>query len=344
MKAQALWIAEPGRAELRAEELPPLDADQVLVETEITAISPGTERLFFEGKAPSDLPVDSHFPGLQHGLDYPLKYGYSAVGRVVEIGSEVDGGWLEQRVFAFHPHQDLFIGDPRALIPVNPDLGAEAAAFLPNVEAALTLLHDGGPLVGERVVVHGQGVVGLLTTSLLAAIPLARLIAVEPVSERRERARQRGADGTLDPSEPEAAQRLRSLLGELDPPPRADLSFELSGAPSALDLALETTEFSGRIVVGSWYGTKPVPLNLGGSFHRNRTRLISSQVSTIDPSLTGRWTKDRRIVEAQRLLPKLQPEKLISHRVPFDRAPEAYDLLGPEATGLGILLVYGSPG
>ncbi len=340
MKADALWIVEPGLAEVRSEELPDLPAGQVLVRTEVSAFSPGTERLFFRGGIPQDMPVDSHLPGMQKALSYPLKYGYSAVGQVVEVGSAVDRAWLGERVFAFQPHQTHFLAPVQELVPIGPDLTAEEAAFLPGVETALTFAHDGRPLAGERVVLHGLGMIGLLTTSLLASFPLSCLVTVDPVEDRRERSLARGAHAALDPRPSDAARRLTALLGELSPPPRADLSYELSGAPAALNLAIETTAFSGRIVVGSWYGDKPVSLDLGGSFHRSRLDLISSQVSTIDPSLLGRWTKDRRMREALRLLPTLRPSELITHRLPFGDGPQAYGLLDSESEGLAMILTY----
>ena len=74
------------------------------------------------------------------------------------------------------------------------------------------------------------------------------------------------------------------LLHELLPG-GADLTYELSGAPAALDQAIRITGFSGRVVIGSWYGTKRASLDLGGRFHRSRIRLISSQVSSLSPEL-----------------------------------------------------------
>jgi len=87
-------------------------------------------------------------------------------------------------------------------------------------------------------------------------------------------------------------------------------------------------------VVCSWYGTKPVPLMLGGPFHRRRLRIVSTQVSTIDPVLQPRWSHERRLAVACDLLPQLELAALISHRFPFERAADAYRLVAehPEET------------
>ena len=119
------------------------------------------------------------------------------------------------------------------------------------------------------------------------------------------------------------------------------MTFELSGSPAALDSAIVLTAFSGRVVIGSWYGLKPVALDLGGRFHRSRMRLICSQVSTISPELSGRWTKARRLQTAWQQLRVLRPSMWVTHRFPFDQAAEAYHLLSeaPQQT-IQVIFTY----
>ena len=110
-------------------------------------------------------------------------------------------------------------------------------------------------------------------------------------------------------------------------PDGAVLTLEVSGAPFALDDAIALTRFSGRIVVGSWYGEKRAALDLGGAFHRSRIQLISSQVSTIAPALSARWDKARRFEVAWQALGRVRPERWITQRFPLEQAAEAYRLL-----------------
>jgi len=79
--------------------------------------------------------------------------------------------------------------------------------------------------------------------------------------------------------------------------------------------------------VASWYGTKPVTLALGGHFHRGRVRLRSSQVGRSNPELAPRWDRARRMDTVLSLLGRLELGQLITHRIPFERASEAYTLL-----------------
>lgn len=72
---------------------------------------------------------------------------------------------------------------------------------------------------------------------------------------------------------------------------------------------------------------KRAEIDLGGSFHRSRIKLISSQVSTISPELSGRWDKSRRFDVAWKALERIQPEKWITHRFSLEDAAKAYQLL-----------------
>jgi threonine dehydrogenase-like Zn-dependent dehydrogenase len=222
------------------------------------------------------------------------------------------------------------------LQPLPEGVAIAEAVFLPNMETAINFLLDGKPLVGEQVVVLGQGVVGLLTTALLAQFPLSQLITVDQYPLRRQSSIKLGAHQSLDPSSPQINQLFGALL-----PVGADLVFELSGLPEVLNQAIQIIGYSGRIIIGSWYGTKLAELELGGRFHRERIRLISSQVSSLAPELSGRWDKNRRLKVAWDALAALRPSGLITHRIPLEEAAEAFHLIdqNPEST-IQVVLDY----
>lgn len=318
---QTVYFTAPRQVEVRQEPIPQPGLGQVLVQTMFSAISPGTEMLVYRGQFP-DLPVDASIESLEGGFTYPLAYGYACVGRVVETGPGVGSEWNDRVVFSFQPHTSFFISEPHALMPLPGGFSPETACFLPNMETAVNLVQDGAPLFGENVLVIGQGIVGLLTTALLAQFPLGNLVCVDLLANRRAAALAVGATAVLDPSVADFRQKAQSFIGS-----GADLAFELSGAPQALDQAIALTRFSGRVMIGSWYGTKRAPIDLGGSFHRSRIRLVSSQVSSIAPELAGRWDKPRRFNVAWQALERIHPEKWISARFPIQQAFAAYELL-----------------
>lgn len=318
-KAQTIFFTAPKQVEIKEITLPPLKKDEVLVETICSAISAGTEMLVYRGQFPHL--ADSH-DTFSSDLNYPLAYGYACVGKVKEIGADVSQEWKDKHVFAFHPHASSFIINPSSLIPIPASLTSENACFLPNMETAVNLVQDAAPILGERVLVLGQGVVGLLTSSLLSEFPLESLLTTDFYELRLKAAMQIKGVHSLDSS-------LKTFHADsiAYTQNKFDLTLELSGSPSALNDAIELTIFSGRIVIGSWYGQKRAEIDFGGSFHRSRIRLISSQVSTISPELSGRWDKSRRFDVAWQALERIRPEKWITQRFSIKDAAKAYQLL-----------------
>ena len=133
-----------------------------------------------------------------------------------------------------------FIVQPSALILIPESLSPESACFLPNMETAVNLVQDGAPILGERVLVLGQGVIGLLTASLLNEFPLESLVTADRFELRRKALEISGQKSKVKSLSPDDLR-----LSTFD---SFDLVYELSGSPSALNDAIELTAFSGRIV------------------------------------------------------------------------------------------------
>jgi len=290
-KAKTLFFTSPGKLDIRESTLSPLKEDEVLVETICSAISAGTEMLVYRGQFPRIAEKDDD---MSSDLRYPLAYGYACVGRIIETGQKVDKSLLHQLVFAFHPHASSFTIQAASLILLPNSISPEAACFLPNMETAVNLVHDGAPILGERLLILGQGIVGLLTASLLSEFPLGTLATTDFYEMRRAASMQIKGIQAFDPGRADFLRDMQAYAGG-----KFDLTYELSGSPSALNDAIAATTFSGRIVIGSWYGQKRAEIDLGGSFHRSRIKLIASQVSTISAELSTwlgeRWNASDRI-------------------------------------------------
>jgi len=326
--AQQLWFTGPHKVEVREQELSAPEPGQALVRNLYSGISAGTELLVYRGQIPERLALDTDLSSLgDEPFHYPLQYGYACVGRVEQVGSEEDASWIGKTAFSFQPHASHFISDLSGLIPVPDEVDPESAVFLANMETAVNLLLDAQPQLGDRVVVLGQGILGLLVDGILAEFPLAGLYSLDRMDSRRAKGEQAGVIASFVPDNPEDIKTLKRALQLDQPRGGADIVLELTGAPDALNLAVDLCAYSGRIVVGSWYGTKTADLKLGERFHRNRIKIVSSQVSTIAPELSGRWNKERRFSVAWDRIKKGQPEQLISHRFPLSEAANAYRLL-----------------
>lgn len=325
---QTIVFAGERTIEVTRSSIPTPAANEVLVQTRCSAISAGTELLLYRGQLPHDIPLDPTIPGMTAQPTYPTSYGYSLAGTVIECGEHIDPTWQGRRVFCLHHHTSHFVCSPERLLPIPDAVTDEQAALFPATETAVNFILDGAPLLDEQVIIFGQGIIGLLTTAILSRYPLHSLTTIDPILARRQRSLQAGATRSIAPDAPLQMQ--------------ADLIYELSGSPAALNRAISLAAYSGRVVIGSWYGTKPAPLDLGSAFHRNRITLISSQVSTISPHLRGRWDHNRRYNTTWDMIAQIKPERWITHRMTIDRAAEAYQLLDRQPEDL-LQLIFTYP-
>jgi 2-desacetyl-2-hydroxyethyl bacteriochlorophyllide A dehydrogenase len=276
MKACAYWIVAPGHGALRETELAPPGDGETLVRTLASGISRGTEALVFHGRVPPDQYVSMRAPLMGGEFPFPVKYGYSAVG--ISAGGD--------RVFVLHPHQDRFVAPAAMCIPIPDTLPTRRAVLAANMETALNICWDAAPLAGERVLVIGAGVVGLLAAALIARIPAARVTVVD-----------------VNPSRAAIAERFfcRFALPQ-DAPGEQELVVHASGAEAGLRQALDRAAFEARIIEASWFGDALTALPLGAAFHSRRLRLVASQVGAVAAPMRGRRSHAERLALALDLL------------------------------------------
>ena len=319
--ACALWYASRGRAELRPAPLPPPGFGEARVRTLWSALSRGTERLVFEGRISMFENERMRAPMQDGDFPFPVKYGYSAVGMVEEGPDDLAG----RTVFALHPHQDGFVAPADCLVPVPVDVPDRRAALAANMETALNALWDSGAGPGDRIVIVGSGVVGLLVGYLAARLPGADVTMVD-----------------IDPSRSAVASDWGCAFQKpLDAIDEADVVFHSSATAPGLACALACAGTEATIVEMSWYGDAPVTAPLGLDFHSRRLKLISSQVGQVAPSRRPRWSHRRRLEKALALLADEKLDRLITEEVPFKDLPGALPrLLAPGAPGLATVVRY----
>lgn len=316
--------------------VPAPGSGEVRVRASASAPSGGTEMLVYRGEAPGRTELD--LPTLEGSFDFPIKYGYALSGRVEEIGPDVEGMAVGDPVFVHHPHQSRLTVPASYAVPLPYGIDPSVGVFAANLETAVNIVHDSPLKLGETALVFGQGVVGLLVAQLLRLAGAGAVLTVDPLESRRRLALALGADGALTPGEGLVEEVLAATGGR-----GADVAVEASGFGGALQEAVEAVATEGTVVVASWYGAKPVNLSLSQNFHRGRVTLRSSQVGMLNPALSPRWDHARRTRTVIELLedPRLRLRALVSHRVPFERAPDAYRLIEERPAGLAqVLLTY----
>jgi hypothetical protein len=301
--ARALWITGLGVAELR-EEAVAAQAGEVLVETRFSGISRGTEALVWRGGVPKAERARMRAPMQGGSFPFPVKYGYAAVGRVVEGPAELAG----RDVFVLHPHQDVFAAPVEMAVPVPRGVPPGRAVLGANMETALNVVWDAGALPGDRIVVVGAGVVGALVAWLCARLPGAEVTLVDVNPGRAEVAAALGCFFAA----PEAA------------PGDCDLAVHASASGDGLATALAAAGLEATVVEASWYGDRPPTVGLGGAFHSRRLRLVSSQVGLVPTGRRARWSNRRRLEAALGLLADPALDVLIDGETAFDDLPGRY--------------------
>jgi threonine dehydrogenase-like Zn-dependent dehydrogenase len=286
----------------------------LLIRTLASAISRGTESLVFRGEVPQSEWRRMRCPFQEGDFPAPVKYGYSAVG-IVEDGPVESVG---RRVFCLHPHQDRFIVPEDAVIDVPDNVSEQRATLAANMETAVNGLWDAAPGPGDRIAVIGAGVVGSLVAALAARLPGAEVELIDIDPTREPIAAALGCHFATP-------QRTRT---------EADLVIHASGAPEGLATALAIAGFEATVLEISWYGTRIVPLALGGAFHSRRLTLRSSQVGAVAASRRQRWSHRRRLTLALSLLRDPIFEVLLSGESEFAALPELMPVLASSPAGV----------
>jgi 2-desacetyl-2-hydroxyethyl bacteriochlorophyllide A dehydrogenase len=342
---RAVWFTAPRHAELREETVPPPGDRDIVVRGLASLVSAGTEMNVYRGESATEQEVN--LPTTGGRFPFPIKFAYQIVGEVQEAG-ERSGHAPGDRVFVYHPHQELFrvaggaggaddlLEGSSLVFPVPDGIEPWRAAFANLFCVAYNTLLDVPVRIGDVVAVSGLGVIGSFAAHL-ARLTAGRLVLVDPLPERRARAAWIGADAAVDPADAPAA------IAELSEGRGADVFVEASGATAALQGAIDATGQEGTIAVLSYYGKRPATLRLSPEFHLRRQRIVSSMVGMIGSGLQPRWTAARRMAVAMERLATLDVDALVSHRFPFERAVEAYELIDTRPQeSLGVVLEYGT--
>lgn len=326
MEARAYWTVAPGQGEIRIEAIDPPGPGEALVRATRSAVSRGTELLVHRGGVPASVAARMRAPFQVGDLPGPVKYGYLSVGVVEEVAAGQDEGWVGRRVFCLHPHQDRYVVPLTSLAALPDEVPDDRAVLLGTLETAVNALWDGRPLYGDRVAVVGGGMVGACVTALLGRLPLERLELVDPDPDRRALAADLGAVGVT----PEEATG------------GCDVVFHVSATEDGLRRALELVGDEGEVVELSWYGDRPVTVDLGTDFHARRLGLRASQVSRVSPHREARGY-DGRMQVALRAAADERLDVLLAGPTPFDELPDLMQRLADGAPGLCHVVTYPDP-
>lgn len=324
--AQSLWYTAPHTVEIRSERLPPAPTGWLTIETHYSAISRGTEQLIWRGAIAESEWQRMRAPFQDGDFPFPVKYGYSAAGVVIDGPPE----WIGTNTFALYPHQDVFALPADRVTRLPDGIPLQRATLAANMETALNAVWDSGTGPADKIVIVGAGIVGLLITYLTARLPGSDVFVVDVAPERRAIVEAMGA--TFAP----AGADVGDTIGD-----DADVVFHTSASAPGLATAINACGFEAALIELSWYGDATLNVALGGAFHAKRLRLISSQVGHVATTRRARWSHDRRLQAAAALLDDALLDQLVGTSVPFDQLttqmPTIFDTAGG---GLAPVIAY----
>jgi len=367
---QLLQSLKDGSTQLIAAPTPQLNNGQLLIDTSITLVSAGTERMLVNFGKSSYVEKARQQPdkvkmvlekaktdglmttvsAVRSKLAQPLPLGYCNVGVVSEVDSSSSQAKIGDRVVSNGPHADV-VKVPKNLIAKIPDVVTdEEAVFTVVASIGLQGIRLAQPTLGEAVVVTGVGLIGLLTVQLLKAQG-CRVMAIDFDDVKLDIARQFGAE-TCNPGkgeDPVAAGMAFSRGLGVD----AVLITASTKSSDPVTQAARMCRKRGRIVLVGVTGLelnradfyeKELRFQVSCSYGPGRYDAVYEEQGQDYPVGFVRWTEQRNFVAVLDMMAsgQLDVKPLITHRFAFEEAPKAYELLTTDKDALGILLQYGS--
>ena len=330
MKAPAVVFVEPKRMEIREMDLPEPGPQQIGIRTVYSGVSQGTERWALTGRYNH---FDENVPAF-----YPCSPGYQAAGVVDVVGSDVTDLSVGDHVFTMgthftdpdhkYPgpcqasHSGYLVVDAKEATKVAPevDLGAASQYHVASVSRSGVRITKIQP--GDLVVVIGLGMIGQMSAQA-ARRAGARVIATDLIPERCVAAAAHSADRVVDGS----AESLEDIVRD-EAPDGPDVVIDTTGIASMFDRCRDLVRHEGKIMMQGYY-----PDLIEIDFHPTHiTRATVTFPCGWDDQFNDELADDMATG-------KVTIEPLITHRIPFQKAQEAYDLVvdHPEAS-LGMVL------
>ncbi len=324
MTGRAAIVREANLVEIEEIEIPgPIGPNEVLVETECTFISAGTELANFTGLDPG-----VHVPGSWN--HFPARPGYANCGRVIELGSAVESLAVGDRVFTQHKHVShhlVAVDDPDTIaVPVPADVPSDLAAAVRMGMVAITAPQVADNHLNDWVVVFGLGLVGNLAAQLFQ-LDGARVIGVDPVSTRRQLAQRVGIQRVIGEDMSTIVDQVRDVTGG-----GAQTVVEAVGHAGVAETAIHTAAPYGELILlGS--PRAPVTADLNEFLqpvHRTWVTIKGALEHRLPINPTTRGHPLSISGNARTILDlvssgRLHLAQLISHRLPASQIAAAYD-------------------
>jgi 2-desacetyl-2-hydroxyethyl bacteriochlorophyllide A dehydrogenase len=339
MRARQAVIREPFQVEVREVDLPAPAANQILVETEASAVSPGTELAVYTGT--HQWLKDPNLPDWK----FPFRSGYSAAGKVVAVGKGVTGWQQGDRVSYPGNHASaelLTLGHERGRLwklPANLEAAKAAVACIARYGLGASI--RAGITLGRSAAVLGLGIIGQFSLRCLIAAGAQPVIGIDSVKMRREAALAAGAALVLDPSVSNFREQLNSFAGTRG----VEIVADATGVPDAIPTAMSLACDAGQVVVVGSPRGRAKDVNFYDDLHRRYIEVTGAHGNMLfEPAhtrLAGAWdiNKAQNWLIAALAAGRLSLAGLVTHAIKPEELGAAYEgLLRNKEEYLGVVV------
>ena len=294
MLRRRIIFPEINRAALIEDELPDEpEANQVLIRTAYTTVSPGTERANITGNPNVAGPAAP-------SVSFPRASGYSSSGTVVKVGSAVTRVRPGDRVIGYWSSHASFnlLPEKQVVRVADEGLSLREAAALFISTFPLAAIRKTRLELGESCMVMGLGLLGQFAVRLARAAGAAPVVAVDPVASRRRDALSGGADYALDPFEEGFARRVKDITGG-----GVNAAVEVTGQGAGLDETLDCMARFGRVALLGCTRDKEFTIDYYRKVHSPGITLIGAHTLArpVSESHPGWFTHDDDLKAVMRL-------------------------------------------
>lgn len=335
-------FTEPCKVVLEEREMPTIGPEDILVKTQVSIISTGTEMAVYKGigiHAEEDslmqwwLPPSLRSRRVVNGYtsktppvpEYPITHGYLNAGEIVKVGEKVQGYQVGERVVYEAPHQEYYAVSylSSRLVKIPDNISYEEAALNPDIRTAVYALQRGKIKLGELVAVLGQGLMGLLFTQIAKVSGARKVFVTDILDGRLKIAKEIGADEAINPLKEDLLKHIMKATNSRG----VDLVIETVGTQETLKQAMKIAGVRGRIVIFALYRTA-IGLALGTDFHFKELELLGTKwaFAAARPYHFFKELEKRNSEYAMWLLSegKVKVKPLISHRLTVKEINNAY--------------------
>ena len=294
LTAESFWIRKKNASFIKKHSLSIPQKNHALIKTIYSGISYGTEKIVYTGSVPKSQKNLMRCPFQEGDFGGNVKYGYMNIGEVIQGSST----YKKKYVYTLFPHQTQYVLDEKELTIIPTHIPIKRCLLTANMETAINAMWDTLPSCGDKILIIGAGIVGLLMSYILKSIPGVEILLID-----------------RDPKKSKMAKKFNIEFRQQVPATyKANIIYECSGDSSVISELSPHLEEEATICILSWYGSSVSKVKFGEEFLSKRAKIFFSQVSKVSHNRSKYWNN----IERKRLAISLLDDDKLDYLIEKD--------------------------